>query len=318
MNAWAARREPTTCAVALDEAAVGLLREGDLGEAGHQRGIGEAEDGREDDRGDDRGHERAHQESASTSGPSASAGKIIRPAVRAMTATSSTEKVGPSVRNVSGRSRDDRLSRQRAREGEGGDQRHEAAEVERDRAEARREVGRPVAGEGAAVVVALGVVGIEGLGEAVRARVEDGGESDVRDDRDRDHREDHRRHEERADGCELDLARFDLLAEVLGRPPDHQAGHEHGDDDVEDHPVEAGADSAEDDLAGEHVHDGHSSASGRERVVPAVDRAVRGVRRRHRPEGGVGDAEAHLLVGHVAAALAVAGREVDPGGAQHL
>ena len=51
--------------------------------------------------------------------------------------------------------------------------------------------------------------------------------------------EHHRRHEQRADRGDLDLARLDLLAELLGRPPDHQAGDEDGDQDVEEHPVEA-------------------------------------------------------------------------------
>ena len=59
-------------AVALDQAPVGLLGEGDLGEAGHERRVGEAEDGGEDDRRDDRArrarasgerlHERAERE----------------------------------------------------------------------------------------------------------------------------------------------------------------------------------------------------------------------------------------------------------------
>ena len=50
---------------------------------------------------------------------------------------------------------------------------------------------------------------------------------------------------------------------------------------------------------------GTAPPAGGQRVVAAVDRAVRGVGRRRRPERRVGDAEADLLVGHVAAALAV-------------
>ena len=61
--------------------------------------------------------------------------------------------------------------------------------------------------------------------------------------------EHHRRHEERAERGELDLARLDLLPEVLRRAADHQPGDEDGDEDVEEHPVEAGADAAEDHLA---------------------------------------------------------------------
>ena len=166
------------------------------------------------------------------------------------------------------------------------------------------EIRGPVPGEGAAVVVPLRGVGVESLAEAVGARVVDRRQAQVGDDGDRGHDQHHARDEERADGCELDLARLDLLPKVLRRPSHHQAGDEHGDQDVEEHPVEAGADAAPDHLAAEHVEDRHGTAAGRQRVVPAADRAVRGVRRRRGPEGGVRDSEAHLLVLHVAAALA--------------
>ncbi len=45
---------------------------------------------------------------------------------------------------------------------------------------------------------------------------------------------------------ELDLARLDLLAQVLRRAADHQAGDEDGQQDEQQHPVEARADAAED------------------------------------------------------------------------
>src|SRR5581483_8146898 len=63
---------------------------------------GEAEDRRQEDDGEDGCLESAQHQcvSPSTMGPSVSAGKIIRPAVSAITPTSSTTKVGPSVRNV--------------------------------------------------------------------------------------------------------------------------------------------------------------------------------------------------------------------------
>ena len=88
--------------VPLDEAPLRLVGEGDRGEARHQRGIAEAEHEREDDHCDDRRDDRAHHQpiSPSTIGPSVSAGKIIRPAVSAITPMSSTTNVGPSVRNV--------------------------------------------------------------------------------------------------------------------------------------------------------------------------------------------------------------------------
>ena len=58
---------------------------------------------------------------------------------------------------------------ERAAERERREHRHEAAEQHRDRAEVGAEVRQPEAGEGAAVVVRLRVVGIERLGEAVGA-----------------------------------------------------------------------------------------------------------------------------------------------------
>ena len=158
----------------------------------------------------------------------------------------------------------------------------------------------------------LRVVGIEGLGEPVGAWVEHRREADVGHDRDRSHDQDHGGHEQRSDGGDLDVASLDLLAEVLRRAADHQPGDEHGDDDVEEHAVQTGADAPEDHLAGEHVRDRYSSAAGGEGVMPADYRSVRRVRRGDGPEPRVGYAETDLLVGHVAAALAVTGREVHP------
>src|SRR5262249_44904510 len=92
---------PDDSAVDLDQAPVRLIPERHLREAGHHERVREAEEGREQDDGDEGRDERAHQcISPSTIGPSVSAGKIIRPAVRPITPTSRTTKVGPSVRNV--------------------------------------------------------------------------------------------------------------------------------------------------------------------------------------------------------------------------
>ena len=60
----------------------------------------------------------------------------------------------------------------------------------------------------------------------------------------RRHQDGERRH--------LHLVRLDLLAEVLGRAADHQAGDEDGEDREHQHAVEARADAAEDDLAELH------------------------------------------------------------------
>src|SRR4029077_6618400 len=87
--------------VHLDEAPVRLVREGDLRECGHHERIAEAEERGDDHDRDDGADDVAHQcINPSTIGPSVSAGKIISPAVRAITPTRSTTNVAPSVRKV--------------------------------------------------------------------------------------------------------------------------------------------------------------------------------------------------------------------------
>ena len=122
-----------------------------------------------------------------------------------------------------------------------------------------------------------------------------------RDRRDRRERQDQQREDQHGQHRHLHLERLDLLAEVLRRPADHQAGDEHRQDDVDEHAVHAGADAAEDHLAQLHVGERHQAAERRERVVPAVDRAAARVGRDRGEERRVGDAEADLLAFHVAA-----------------
>src|SRR5262249_36733043 len=92
---------PHDRSVALDETSAGVAREDAGREADHGGRIREAE---EDGEGDDRdagADDVLHQcISPSTIGPSVSAGKIIRPAVRTITPMRRTTNVGPSVRNV--------------------------------------------------------------------------------------------------------------------------------------------------------------------------------------------------------------------------
>jgi hypothetical protein len=70
----------------------------------------------------------------------------------------------------------------------------------------------------------------------------------------------HRGHEERPDRRILDFASLDLLPQPFRRTAHHQPRHEDGDDDVEEHPVETGADTAEDHLPEEDVHERHGAA----------------------------------------------------------
>ena len=100
-------------------------------------------------------------------------------------------------------------------------------------------------------------------------------------------------HEEIACG-ELDLARGDLLAQVLRRPPDHQAGDEHGDDGEDEHAVQARTGAAGRDLTELHVEQRHHAAEAGVGVVERVDRAGRGQGRRVGEDRRVGDAEALL------------------------
>ena len=127
-----------------------------------------------------------------------------------------------------------------------------------------------VAGPGGAVVVGLGEVGVEGLREALRVdagvdralaelgrRGEPGGEQH------------HQRRHQHPERDQLDLPRADLLAEVLGGAADHQAADEDGEDDVEQHRVEAGADAAEDHLAEAEVGERHRAAEPGQRLEGA-------------------------------------------------
>ena len=139
------------------------------------------------------------------------------------------------------------------------------------------------------------------LGEALRTGVEQRRRAVLRGHRERHGQQHEQRHGQRPDEHELDLARLDLLAEVLGRAADHQAGDEHGQQDEQQHPVQARADAAEDDLAEQHVGHRDGAAEAGQGVHGGVDRAARGDGRDRRPQRRVGDAEARLLALEVAA-----------------
>ncbi len=246
-------------------------------------------------------------------GPRLSAGRIMRPAVSAITPTSSTAKVGPSVRNVPAEAGTIFFCAA-SRQSEAGEHGHEAAEQRGHGAEGLREGGGAVAGKGAAVVVGLRGVGVERLGETVRPRVEDRGQPCRRGDRHRRHDEHHGGHEERAQRGELDLARLDLLAEPFGCAADHQAGDEDRDQDVEEHADQSPVPTPPKTTSPtKRLTRGTAPPIGvwasmplftepfEDRVAATVQKVV------------VGDAEPYFLVGHVAATLAGARRQVDAG-----
>ena len=123
--------------------------------------------------------------------------------------------------------------------------------------------------------------------------------------------EDDKREDEEVEHRHLDVVGFDFFAEVLGGSADHEAGDEDGDDDEDEHAVEAGAYATEDDLAEHDVGKGNKPAKRGKRIVHGVDGAAARVRGDGGEEGGVGDAEANFLAFHVAAGLGERGVLVD-------
>ena len=96
---------------------------------------------------------------------------------------------------------------------------------------------------------------------------------------------------------------LDLLAHIFRSAPDHKTSNEDRDNRVDQHAVEAGANSSEDHLVGLHVEQRNQSANRCEAVVHSDNGAAArigrngGEERRHRV------AEAHFLAFHVAARL---------------
>ena len=190
---------------------------------------------------------------------------------------------------------------------------------------AGRVVPKGIAGEaceGGTVVGGLRREQVEHFAEAVRAGILDAGQAEGQHHGYRGEGEHRQRQDQNGEHRHFDLLRLDLLAQVFRRATHHQAGHEHGDDDHEKHAVEARADAAEDDLAEFHVDDRDHPAERRETVVHGIHGAVRGVGGGHRPQAGIGDAEADLLAFHVGGIDAERGevriaRALRPVGDQH-
>ena len=163
----------------------------------------------------------------STMGPSASAGKKVRPPTIRITPTSRPTNRPPVVGKVPADGGTDLLGRERAGDRHGRDDHPEAADQHRDGAgDVVEERVAGQAGEGRAVVAGLRGVGVEHLGEAVRAGI------GHRGDRRRDHHGDrgpaeiHQRQDQDGEHRHLDLLGLDLLADIFGRAADHQAGDE--------------------------------------------------------------------------------------------
>ena len=158
-----------------------------------------------------------------------------------------------------------------------------------------------VAREGRPVVVGLRHVGVQGFREALWPGGVDRRVAVGQRGREAGGDEDRQRREEQAEHDELDLARLDLLAQVLRRAADHQPADEDRQQDVEQHRVQAGADAAEDALAVGQVDHRDQAADAGQRLKGGVDRAGRGRGRDRGPQRRPGGAEADLLALEVGA-----------------
>ena len=104
---------------------------------------------------------------------------------------------------------------------------------------------------------------VDDLGQAVRAAVVHAVERGLQQHRGAGEAEHDQRIDEHREHRELHLARFDLLAEIFGRAADHQPRDEHRDDRENQEAVEARADAARPDAAGEKVeHRHHAGRAG--------------------------------------------------------
>ena len=141
-----------------------------------------------------------------------------------------------------------------------------------------------------------------GLSGPARPAWRDGG--DGREAQDAGAQDEHDEHRH------LHLEGLDLLAEVLGRPSDHEAGDEDREDRAHDeHAVQAGADPTRGDLTELDVEERDQAADRLEAVVPGVDRPGARAGRDGREQGADAGPELHLLAFHVAERLVHAGRE---------
>ena len=99
-------------------------------------------------------------------------------------------------------------------------------------------------------------------------------------------------------GSELDLARPDLLAEVLRSPANHQTGHEDSEDRNHEQAVQTRTDASWRDLTEHHVDDRQHAAECGVRVVEGVHRTGRRQSGRSGEGRRVRHAEPDLLALH--------------------
>ena len=249
----------------------------------------------------------------SATGPSRSAGKNVNAPTTRMTPSQNTANNRVSVRKVPVVTAIVGLRRDRARNRHHEDDRRIATDQDD---ESRRQVVPRRIGieprECRAVVGGRSAEGVEDLGVAVRAGVRHRGEAVGRDHRPPSRREDEERVEQKGERDQDDLGLFDLLAEELGSPADHEPGDEDRDDAVDERREEPDALSTEHALQHHAGEEGHG-AEWREAVMHRVHASGREGRRNGSEQSALGDAEADFLAFHVAAWLARSCRHFDTG-----
>ena len=145
----------------------------------------------------------------------------------------------------------------------------------------------------------------------MRTRIRDARGSELVHDGDAGEDQDRQAENEHGKHGHLHVVGFDLLAEIFRRAAHHQTGDEYSQDDEDDDPVEARADSAEHDFAQHDVDERHHAAEGCERIVHGIHAAAACVSGDGGVKSRIGDSEAHFLAFHVAAGLRGAGFLVD-------
>ena len=184
--------------------------------------------------------------SCSTIGPRDSAGKKVSAPTMTTTPIRRTVHRGPGRRERPERGRHAALGRHGS--GDRKDRNDHPVATDEHRQAAghvveRRVPGQP--GERRAVVAGLARERVEDLAEAVRPDVERAGGALGQDARERGEAEDADAQDEGDEHRHLDLERLDLLAEVLGRAPDHLPGDEDREDGADhEHAVHARPDAA--------------------------------------------------------------------------
>ncbi|CCK01647.1 Trichohyalin [Cronobacter sakazakii 701] len=191
------------------------------------------------------------------------------------------------------------------------DNHQEAAKphAERQQQVPERRVGAKAA-EGAAVVIGGGRHRVEHFAEAVNTGVEHTRPARVGHHGERGAEQHQRRRHQNRQRGHFHLAHVDFLAEVFRRAANHQARDKHAQQHEQQHPVQPGADAAEDHFANLHQpHRDHAAERGKG-VMHGVYRAAGGCRGDDRKQAARENAKAALFAFHIGGAVGTERQEV--------